>query len=102
MEPPTDEMRVSLDDPDFKEWLGQTIGTITNQAVDLTGDVGDSVSKVLAAIGAGVKGESSFIIVTLTLNYFHQEIEWDRFVEDVGTMAGDLWEKFSSMFASDG
>ena len=60
VEPPTDEMRVSMDDPDFKEWLGRTIGTITNEAIDLSGDVGDSVKNVLTAIGNGVKGKLNF------------------------------------------
>ena len=53
-------MRVSMDDPDFKEWLGTTIGTITNEAIDLSGDVGDSVKNVLTAIGNGVKGKLNF------------------------------------------
>ena len=53
-------MRVSMDDPDFKEWLGRTIGTITNEAIDLSGDAGDSVKNVLTAIGNGVKGKLTF------------------------------------------
>merc|ERR1712131_231469 len=35
--PPTDDMRLSFEDEDFKTWLGEIIGIITNQSVELTG-----------------------------------------------------------------
>ena len=56
------EMTVSLDDEDFKEWLGKTIGVICQETVDLSGDVGDSMKNVMSAIGAGVKGKTQLEI----------------------------------------
>ena len=55
-------MTVSLDDEDFKQWLGKTIGVICQETVDLSGDVGDSMKNVMSAIGAGVKGKTQLEI----------------------------------------
>ena len=47
-----------MDDPDFKQWLGETIGIICQETVDLSGDIGDSMKNVMSAVGNGVKGET--------------------------------------------
>ena len=33
----SEDMRFDLEDPDFKDWLGRTIGAITEATVDMTG-----------------------------------------------------------------
>ena len=51
-------MKVSMEDPDFRKWLGTTIGVICQEAVDVTEDAGESMKKVMSAIGDGLKGKT--------------------------------------------
>ena len=83
-EPPTDDMRVSMDDEDFKTWAGETIGLICDKTVEMGGNAADSASEIFGAIADGVK-----------------EIEWGTFLDDSKNMASSMWSKFTGLFKSD-
>lgn len=56
IQPPTDDMRLSFEDDDFKTWLGETIGIITNQSVELTGSAAEGMQKITEALAKGFRG----------------------------------------------
>merc|ERR1712131_202262 len=79
--PPTDDMRLSFGDEDFKTWLGETIGIITNQSVKLTGTAAEGMQKITEALLKGFR-----------------EMEWNTFVDDAKDMGTSIFETFSSAF----
>ena len=113
--PPTDDMRLSFEDEDFKvikfsleiellslnwwpcnalkwpwppllsvatvgnwsikTWLGETIGIITNQSVELTGTAAEGMQKITEALLKGFRGETH---IWFLIQERRQTICWNR------------------------
>jgi len=79
--PLIEEMRLNLEDEDFKAWVGKVFGTLASGSANMGQAAYENLGKVFAAINEGL-----------------QDLEWENIFSDAKTFGRQLMERVNKYF----